>query len=65
MPALLSLRLPPPHRLRNIRYTFNMLMLLLFTRVLYLRSQIARELWHGAMGFALRWLAKLGLPLLH
>ena len=54
----------PSRRLRNIRYTFNVLMLLLVSRLLYLHSQITRELWHGAMGFLLRWMAKLGLPLM-
>ena len=53
------------HRLRNIRYTFNIFMFLLATRLVYLRSSIAREMWTSFMSMCLSFLAKLGLPLLH
>jgi fatty acyl-CoA reductase len=52
-------------RLRNMRFTFNLIMFLLATRVLYVRSQVARQLWDGMLDFCVRWLAKLGIPAWH
>ena len=56
---------PSPLRLRNIRYTFNILMFLLATRLVYIRSQLAREVWSSFLSIILGWLTKLGLPPLH
>ena len=43
-------QLNPCYRLRNIRYTFNTIMLILFWRVLIARSQMARNCWFFMMG---------------
>eukprot|EP00731_Ephydatia_muelleri_P006211 Em0003g459a len=52
-------------RLRNMRYTFNFIMFLLATRVLYLKSRVAREIWSYIMTVGLRLMAQFGVPLLH
>ena len=51
-------------RLRNIRYMFNFLMFLLATRLVYIRSRIAREVWSSFLGMCLLLLRKLGFPAL-
>ena len=63
---LLLLLLPSSSlfRLRNIRYMFNLLMFLLATRLVYIRSQIAREVWSSFLGMCLLLLRKLGFPTL-
>lgn len=50
-------------RLRNIRYTFNLVMFLIVWRLIYLKSQIARNLWQTFIGLCFQSLAKLGVPI--
>lgn len=45
-------------RLRNMRYTFNLVMLLIATRVVYIKSSIARELWSSMLGFCIQMVLK-------
>jgi fatty acyl-CoA reductase len=52
-------------RLRNMRFTFNLIVFLLATRVLYRRSQVARQLWNGMWDFCVRGFSKLGIPAWH
>ena len=48
-------------RIRKIHYTFNVIMFLVASRLVYLRSQIARELWNSMLGFCIRMMSKLGV----
>ena len=41
-------------RLRNMRYTFNLVMFLIATRLVYIKSRIARELWSTMLGFCIQ-----------
>ncbi len=41
-------------RLRNMRYTFNLVMFLVATRLVYIKSRIARELWSSMLGFCIQ-----------
>jgi len=50
------------HRFRNIRYAFNMVMLLIALQLLYQKSKIARDLWQTFVGLCLHSLAKLSIP---
>jgi fatty acyl-CoA reductase len=50
-------------RLRNIRYTFNLLMFLIATRLIYLKFETARIIWSKLASICLRLLASLGLKL--
>ena len=52
-------------RFRTIRYTFNFIMILLGTCLLYLRSRIARKIWSIALGMCLKWLKKLNASVIH
>jgi fatty acyl-CoA reductase len=46
-------------RLRNIRYAFNFVLFLLATRLVYIRSQLAREIWSSVLGMCLQFIQKL------
>ena len=41
-----------------MRYTFNFVMFLLATRLVYIRSSIARELWSSMLGFCIQMVLK-------
>lgn len=48
-------------RLRQIKYTFNLVMFLVASRIIYLRFETARIFWAKLTSFFMRMLASVGL----
>lgn len=64
-PANISIARNQIKRLRNIRYTFNVLLFLIGTRLLYLKSQFARGVWSRLISFCLKVMIRMKIPLFH
>ena len=48
-------------RLRQIKYTFNLVIFLVASRIIYLRFETARILWAKLTSFCLRMMTSIGL----
>ncbi|XP_065909692.1 fatty acyl-CoA reductase 1-like [Dysidea avara] len=49
-------------RLRNIRYMFNLLVFIISARLVYLKSELARQIWGKLLNVFFKWLQFLQLP---
>lgn len=45
------------HRLRNIRYTFNTVLVVLIWRIFIARSQMARNIWYFVVSLCFKFLS--------